>query len=161
MRFVLWMTENWFLYILDVFATNEMPMQKFQIFKVQPSISKQISTSSFHKSYFYHNTGSSMRSLIAAWYKSTEDLLDYCEPLLAYGDAKDSVQLALYVLFCPLSPRSRLQRLIRTTISLRGMNSAVHFLEGRVAHDDQNSIALAEECNHQVGKLHYTLLDVS
>ncbi|KAG2147750.1 uncharacterized protein EDB93DRAFT_1104025 [Suillus bovinus] len=78
-----------------------------------------------------------MRNLIAAWYKSTEDLLNYCEPLLVYGDAKDSAQLAF----------------------LRGMNSAVHFLEGRVAHDDQNSVALAEECSHQVGKLHYTLLD--
>lgn len=41
------------------------------------------------------------------------------------------------------------------------MNSAVHFLEGRVAHDDQNGVALAEECSYQVEKLHYTLLDVS
>ncbi|KAG1736324.1 hypothetical protein EDB19DRAFT_1991218 [Suillus lakei] len=68
-----------------------------------------------------------MRNLIAAWYKSTEDLLNYCEPLLVYGNAKDSAQLAF----------------------LRGMNNAVHFLEGRVVHDDQNSVALAEECNHQ------------
>lgn len=36
-------------------------------------------------------------NLLAAWYKSTEDLLNYCEPLLVYGDAKDSAQLALYV----------------------------------------------------------------
>jgi len=76
-------------------------------------------------------------NLLAAWYKSTEDLLNYCEPLLVYGDAKDSAQLAF----------------------LRGMNSAVHFLEGRVAHDDQNGVALAEECSYQVEKLHYTLLD--
>lgn len=95
-------------------------------------------------------------NLLAAWYKSTEDLLNYCEPLLIYGDAKDSAQLALYV-HAPCS----LQRLIRTTISLRGMSSAVHFLEGRVAHDDQNGVALAEECSYQVEKLHYTLLDVS
>lgn len=78
-----------------------------------------------------------MHNLLAAWYKSSEALLNYCEPLLIYGDAKDSAQLAF----------------------LRGMNSAVHFLEGHVAHDDQNGVALAEECSYQVEKLHYTLLD--
>ena len=46
-------------------------------------------------------------------------------------------------------------------ISLKGMNNAVHFLEGHVAHDDQNTVALAKECNRQAEKLHYTLLDVS
>jgi hypothetical protein len=41
------------------------------------------------------------------------------------------------------------------------MNNAVHFLEGHVAHDEPNSVALAKECSRQVGKLHYILLDVS
>lgn len=78
-----------------------------------------------------------MHSSIATWYKTTEDLLKYCEPLLEYGDATDSAQLTF----------------------LRGMNNAVHSLEGHVAHDEPNSVALAEECSRQVGKLHYILLD--
>lgn len=41
------------------------------------------------------------------------------------------------------------------------MNAAVHFLKERVVHDDPNSVALAAECSHQLGKLHYRLLDVS
>jgi hypothetical protein len=41
------------------------------------------------------------------------------------------------------------------------MNGAVHFLKERVVHDDPNSVALAAECSHQLGKLHYRLLDVS
>ncbi|KIK39583.1 hypothetical protein CY34DRAFT_808100 [Suillus luteus UH-Slu-Lm8-n1] len=78
-----------------------------------------------------------MRSSLATWYKTTESLLDYCKPLLEYGDAEDSEQLAF----------------------LRGMNAAVHFLKERVVHDDPNSVALAAECSHQLGKLHYRLLD--
>lgn len=99
-----------------------------------------------------------MRSSLTTWYKTTESLLDYCKPLLEYGDAEDSEQLVLYVLFRPSCP---LRYLTRNTISLRGMNAAVHFLKERVVHDDPNSVALAAECSHQLGKLHYRLLDVS
>jgi hypothetical protein len=45
-----------------------------------------------------------MRSSLATWYETTENLLDYCKPLLEYGDAEDSEQLALYVLFRPSCP---------------------------------------------------------